>query len=87
MIYPSDDLANHALPVAAGVHCSVAIVFHQVQFVLESQLLGEHSEQVDTVALQLRASAHGVWVILSKQNEQPHLMENVRDHFENWEVN
>ncbi len=34
--YPSDDLTNHAVPVAAGVHGTVAVVLHQVQFVLES---------------------------------------------------
>ncbi len=72
MTYPFDDLTNHAVPVAAGVHDSVAVVLHQVQFVLEAQLLGELRDQVDAVALQLRAFAHGVRVLLRKQNIQPH---------------
>lgn len=62
MTYPSDDLTNHAVPVAAGIHGSIAVVLHQVQVVLEAQLLGELRDQVDAVALQVRASAHGVRV-------------------------
>lgn len=70
MTYPSDDLANHAAPVAAGVHRSVAAVLHQAQFVLEAQLFGELIDQIDAVALQVRASAHGVRLLLRRQNEQ-----------------
>lgn len=53
MTYPSEDLTNHAVPVATGVHGSIAAVLHQVEFVLEAQLLGEFSDQINAVALQL----------------------------------
>lgn len=79
---PSDNLPNHPIPVAAGVHYSIAVVLHQVQFVLEAQLLGQFSEQINAVALQLRASAHGIRVILRKHNKQPNLWDEAASHEE-----
>lgn len=66
--HPSDDLTNHAVPVPAGVHGPVAVVLHQVQLVPEAQLLGELSDHVDAVALQLSFGAfgHHVRVLLRK---------------------
>lgn len=83
--YPSDDLANHATPVAVGVHSSIAAVFHQVHFVCESHILGKCRDQVNAVALQLRTSAHGIWVLLRERHKYP-LVNGVSDRslWENW---
>lgn len=65
--HPSDDLADHTVPVAMLVHGAVPAVLHHVHLVPEAQLVGERGDQVDAVSLLLGVLGHDVRLLLRKQ--------------------
>ena len=56
--YLIPELPDHAVPLAVGVDVAVLAVGHDVELVLELELLGQGLDQVDAVALVLLLERH-----------------------------